>query len=60
MRNKLYRAMEIQKSKAASSQQSSFLLPTLAEQCDPRQSLKQLADAIPWNTFEDEFASLYS
>jgi IS5 family transposase len=48
------------KSKVSSSQQSSFLMPGLAEQCDPRQSLKQLADAIPWNTFEDAFASLYS
>ena len=35
-------------------------MPGLAEQCDLRQSLKKLADAIPWKTFEDAFASLYS
>ena len=48
------------KIKASPPHQSSFFMPTLAEQCDPGQSLKQLADAIPWNTFEDAFASLYS
>jgi transposase, IS5 family len=35
-------------------------MPFFAEQCDPRQPHKKLADAIPWNTFEDAFAHLYS
>ncbi|MDC0325476.1 IS5 family transposase [bacterium] len=48
------------KSKATPTNQRSFLMPGLAEQCDPRQSIKKLADAIPWKTFENAFASLYS
>ena len=35
-------------------------MPTLAEQCDPRQPLKRLAEKIPWQTFEEAFADLYS
>jgi len=35
-------------------------MPGLAGRCDPRHSLKQLADAIPWNTFEDSLGPLYS
>ena len=35
------------KSKKTPTHQRSFLMPTLAEQCDPRQPLKKLADAIP-------------
>jgi len=48
------------KPKALVAQQTSFLMPTLAEQCDPRQPLKQLADALPWATFETAFAETYS
>lgn len=48
------------KPKAPVAQQTSFLLPTLAEQCDPRQPLKQLADTLPWATFETAFAETYS
>lgn len=48
------------KPKALVAQQTSFLMPTLAEQCDPRQPLKQLADALPWDTFETAFAETYS
>ena len=48
------------KPKASVAQQTSFLMPTLAEQCDPRQPLKQLADALPWETFETAFAETYS
>jgi IS5 family transposase len=42
------------------SSQISFLMPTLSEQLDPRQPLKQLADAIPWSQFESAFGSFYS
>ena len=35
--------------------QISFLMPTLGEQLDPRQPLKQLADTIPWSEFEEAF-----
>ena len=48
------------KSKPKPSQQRSLLFPTLAEQCDPRQPLKKLADTIDWNQFEDAFADYYS
>lgn len=48
------------KSKLKTSQQRSLLFPTLAEQCDPRQPLKKLADAIPWDKFEDAFSDYYS
>ncbi len=48
------------KPKAPVPQQTSFLMPTLAEQCDSRQPLKQLADALPGATFETAFAETYS
>ncbi|HEX5398460.1 MAG TPA: IS5 family transposase [Verrucomicrobiae bacterium] len=35
-------------------------MPTLAEQLDPRQPLKQLAEAIPWTEFETAFGPFYS
>jgi hypothetical protein len=38
--------------KSCGTQQISFLMPTLGEQLDPRQPLKQLADQIPWEQFE--------
>ena len=41
--------------KPSGGQQTSFLMPTLAEQLDPRQPLKQLADALPWPEFEQVF-----
>lgn len=40
--------------------QQSFLMPTLREQLDPRHSLRVLAERIPWSTFEESFAELYS
>ena len=43
-------------SKDIIAQQTPFLLPTLAEQCDPRQPLKQLADTLPLATLETAFA----
>lgn len=43
-----------------SNQQISFLMPTLAEQCDPRHPLKKLAERIPWQDFEEAFADYYS
>jgi len=48
------------KSKLKPSQQRSLLFPSLSEQCDPRQPLKKLADAIPWDKFEDAFSDYYS
>jgi len=47
------------KFKRSSSGQSNFLMPTLAEQCDPWQPLKQLADKLPRKSFEEAFADLY-
>lgn len=46
--------------KPATSGQTSFLMPTLAEQLDPRQPLKQLADTLPWSEFEQAFGKYYS
>jgi IS5 family transposase len=46
--------------KSAASHQISFLMPTLGEQLDPRQPLKQLADTLPWLEFEQAFGKYYS
>jgi len=46
--------------KPAASHQISFLMPTLGEQLDPRQPLKQLADRLPWSEFEQAFGKYYS
>lgn len=46
--------------KRSAAHQSSFLMPTLNEQLDPRQPLKQLADKIPWSQFEQAFGPYYS
>ena len=46
--------------KSMGSPQISFLMPTLAEQLDPRQPLKRLAEAIPWSEFESAFGQFYS
>lgn len=46
--------------KPTASHQISFLMPTLGEQLDPRQSLKQLADTLPWSEFEQAFRKYYS
>jgi IS5 family transposase len=43
-----------------SSGQQSFLMPTLREQLDPRHPLRVLAARLPWATFEEAFADLYS
>ncbi len=40
--------------------QTSFLMPTLGEQLDPRQPLKQLAEKLPWAQFEQAFGKYYS
>jgi len=45
---------------ATAQRQQSFLMPTLAEQCDPRQPLKQLADRLPWGEFDEAFGEFYS
>ena len=42
------------------AQQSSFLLPELSSQLDPRQPLYALALAMKWEWFEQEFGALYS
>lgn len=46
--------------KTAASHQISFLMPTLGEQLDPRQPLKQLADTLPWSELEQAFGKYYS
>jgi IS5 family transposase len=46
--------------KTTASPQISFLMPTLGEQLDPRQPLKQLADRLPWAEFEQAFGKYYS
>src|SRR5271157_61765 len=46
--------------KPTASRQISFLMPTLGEQLDPRQPLKQLADTLPWLEFEQAFGKYYS
>jgi IS5 family transposase len=43
-----------------SSGETSFLRPTLREQLDPRHPLRLLAERMPWPTFEQAFAELYS
>jgi IS5 family transposase len=45
---------------ASASHQTSFLMPALGEQLDPRQPLKQLADTLPWSEFEQAFGPHYS
>ncbi len=41
-------------------QQISFLMPTLVEQCGPRQPLRKLADKLSRQTFEEPFGEFYS
>ena len=40
--------------------QSSFLLPDLAAQLDPRHELSRLAGQLNWSGFEESFGPLYS
>jgi len=40
--------------------QTSFLMPALGEQLDPRHPLRLLAERMPWASFEEAFAGLYS
>lgn len=47
-------------SKTSAVGQISFLMPSLGEQLDPRQPLKQLADTLPWSEFELAFGQYYS
>lgn len=46
--------------RSETSQQTSFLMPSLAEQCDPRQALVKLAAEIDWKHFEQAFGEFYS
>ncbi len=46
--------------KKQTSRRQSFLMPSLEEPCDPRQPLKNLADQLPWVTFEEAFGEYYS
>jgi IS5 family transposase len=48
------------KSRAKPEKQISFLMQGLREQLDPRQPLYRLAEAIPWEKFEEEFGAFYS
>ena len=40
--------------------QGTFLYPDLLDQLNPKDPLLQLAKRIPWDSFEQEFAELYS
>jgi transposase, IS5 family len=42
------------------SKQTSFLMPTLNEQYDPRHPLRKLGERIPWSDFEEAFGNYYS
>lgn len=46
--------------KPCASSPISFLMPTLGEQLDPRQPLKQLAGTLPWTEFAQAFGKYYS
>jgi transposase, IS5 family len=46
--------------KTSPDHQASFLMRTLREQLDPRHPLYQLAERLPWATFEEAFAEHYS
>ncbi len=46
--------------KISGTHQTSFLMPTLGEQLDPRQPLRQLAETLPWSEFEQAFGKYYS
>ena len=46
--------------RSSATHQTSFLMPTLGEQLDPRQPLKQLAQTLPWSEFEQAFGKYYS
>jgi IS5 family transposase len=42
------------------NRQTSFLMLTLNEQCDPRHPLRKLGERIPWSDFEEAFGEYYS
>jgi len=48
------------KARAKTTEQKSFLMPTLREQLDSRQPLYRLAGRMPWEFFEKEFGEYYS
>lgn len=48
------------KASSPNHNQMSFMAANLLEQLNPKQPLLQLAQRIPWDYFESEFASLYS
>jgi len=48
------------KAKPKKSDQSNFLYEDLLDQLNPRDPLLGLAERIPWQRFEEEFAGLYS
>ena len=48
------------KGNSPDSNQSSFLLPSLKEQLDPKHPIYQLNDRINWSVIEEDFKKLYS
>lgn len=48
------------KSRSKNKNQTSFLMPGLAEQLDPKQPLYRLAEAIEWESFEKAYEDFYS
>jgi len=48
------------KGNSPDSNQSSFLLPSLKDQLDPKHPIYQLNDRINWSAFDEDFKELYS
>ena len=48
------------KGNSPDSNQSSFLMPSLKEQLDPKHPIYQLNDRINWSVIEEDFKKLYS
>ncbi len=48
------------KGNSPDSNQSSFLMPSLKEQLDPKHPIYQLNDRIDWSAIDEDFKELYS
>ena len=48
------------KGNSPDSNQSSFLMPSLKEQLDPKHPIYQLNDRINWSAIDEDFKELYS
>jgi len=48
------------KGNSPDSNQSSFLMPSLKEQLDPKHPIYELNDRINWSAIDEDFKELYS